>query len=508
MDLMNILSPAFFALLATGVVGGIVFGAIPGMTATMAVAVFLPVTYAFEVKEALALLIGLYVGGISGGLVPAILLNIPGTPSSITTTFDGYPMAQRGEGATALRIGITASFFGGMVSFLILAFFAPMLADFAIQFSYVEKFLLILFALTVIAALSKGSLLVGLFSGTLGILMSLVGTYSISVGGNGRMRLVPDFLAPILRNGFSLLPVLIGLFAIATMFREAEAGMVDPPKDGVDLSEKSRMDWQLWRSQVGNLIRSSLIGTFVGMLPGVGGSAASILSYSQAKNVSKNREAMGKGEPTGLIASEAANNGLTGGALIPLLSLGIPGDSTTAVLIGAFTLQGIQVGPLFIGNHPETWQGILTALFFANLVMFAVMFFSIRFLAKVVRVPKFILYPLIVVMCVIGAYATNYGVMFDIWTLLIIGIFGYAGTKLGLEVPPFIIGFILGKSAETYFVKSLESYGTLSIFFTKSSIAVVLWGLIVLSVALSIRNARIGQGAVKTERRADHEKRN
>ncbi len=499
MDFMQIVSPAFFILLVTGVLGGIVFGAIPGMTATMAVAVFLPVTYAFEIKEALALLIGLYVGGISGGLVPAILLNIPGTPSSITTTFDGYPMAQRGEGATALRIGVTASLFGGLVSFLILALFAPLLADVAIQFSYVEKFLLILFALTVIAALSKGSMLVGLTSGTLGILISLVGTYSISVGGNGKLRLVPSILAPILKNGFSLLPVLIGLFAIATMIREVETGMKNPSFDDVDLTKKARFDWRLWKEQIGNLIRSSFIGTFVGMLPGVGGSAASILSYSQAKNYSKKKDAMGTGEPTGLIASEAANNGLTGGALIPLLSLGIPGDSTTAVLIGAFTLQGVQVGPLFIGNHPETWKGILTALFFANLVMFVVMFFSIRGLAKIVRVPKYILYPIIVVMCVIGAYATNYGVMFDIWTLLVFGIIGYVGVKFGLEVPPFIIGFILGKSAETYFVKSLESYGTFAIFFTKSPIVVVLWGLILLSVVLSIRNSR--RLRVKTKRR-------
>jgi len=490
MEWLQIVSPTFFVLLVIGVLGGIIFGAIPGMTATMAVAVFLPVTYAFEIQDALALLIGLYVGGISGGLVPAILLNIPGTPSSITTTFDGYPMAQRGEGATALRIGVTASLIGGLISFAILAFCAPVLADFAIQFSYVEKFLLILFALTVIAALSKGSMLAGIFSGTLGILISLMGTYSISVGGNGRMRLVPELLAPTLRNGFSLLPVLIGLFAIATMLKEAENGMEDPPMDGVDLTAKAGFDRRLWFEQLGNLLRSSIIGTFVGMLPGVGGSAASILSYSQAKNLSRKGDAMGTGEPTGLIASEAANNGLTGGALIPLLSLGIPGDSTTAVLIGAFTLHGIQAGPLFIGNHPETWTGILTALFFANIFMFLAMFFSIKVLAKIIRIPKYILYPIIAVMCVVGAYATNYGVMFDIWTIFIFGLFGYLGVKVGLQVPPLIIGFILGRSAETYFVKSLESFGTFSIFFTKSPIAMILWGLIALSAFISVRNSR------------------
>ena len=222
------------------------------------------------------------------------------------------------------------------------------------------------------------------------------------------------------------------------------------------------------------------------MLPGIGGSAASVLAYTQQKNLSKNPEKMGKGAPEGLVASESANNGLTGGALIPLLSLGIPGDSTTAVLIGAFTLQGLQVGPLFIGENIDTWYAMITALLFANLVMFAVMFYAIRYIAKVVLVPKFILYPIIIMMCVVGAYAINYGIMFDVWTLLIFGVFGWVATKIGLEIAPLVIGFILGGSAEVYFVKSLESYGTLTIFFTKSPIAVALWLLILASVVFSI----------------------
>nr|WP_255344270.1 tripartite tricarboxylate transporter permease [Marinobacterium lacunae] len=228
------------------------------------------------------------------------------------------------------------------------------------------------------------------------------------------------------------------------------------------------------------------MGTFVGMLPGIGGSAASVLAYSQQKNLSRNPEKMGKGAPEGMIASESANNALTGGALIPLLSLGIPGDSTTAVLIGAFTLQGLQVGPLFIGEHMDTWYSMMAALLFANFVMFGAMFFAIRYIAKVVMVPKYILYPIIIMMCVIGAYAINYGIMFDVWTLLIFGVFGWLAGKIGIEVAPLVIGFILGGSAEVYFVKSIESYGSLSIFFTKSPIAVVLWLLILASVVFSI----------------------
>ena len=486
MEFLDLLSPMYFVLAAVGAIVGIFFGAIPGMTATMAVAVCLPLTYSLGLQEGLALLLGLYVGGISGGLVPAVLLNIPGTPSSITTTFDGYPMAQKGEAERALKVCIAASLFGGLLSAVILFFFAPILADFAIKFSYVEKFLMIFFALTVIASLSK-NVLVGIFSGLLGVFLSLIGTYDVSNGGIGEYRLMFEFMAPYLESGFSLLPVLIGLFGIATSIEQAELGVKEETADKkVQLSQGLPFKWSVFKGQIVNLFRSSSIGTFVGMLPGIGGSAASVLAYTQQKNLSKHPEEMGKGAPEGLVASESANNGLTGGALIPLLSLGIPGDSTTAVLIGAFTLQGLQVGPLFIGENLDTWYSMIVALLFANIVMFAVMFFAIRHIAKVVLVPKFILYPIIVMMCVVGAYAINYGIMFDVWTLLMFGLLGWAATKIGLEIAPLVIGFILGGSAEVYFVKTLESYGTFTVFFTKSPIAVVLWLLIIASIVFSV----------------------
>lgn len=210
MDLFTSLTPLFYTLIPVGVIIGIIFGAIPGMTATMAVAVCLPLTYSLNLTEGLALLLGLYVGGISGGLVPAILLNLPGTPSSITTTFDGFPMTQKGEGERALKLGIVSSLIGGLFSMTVLFYFAPALADIAIKFSYIEKFLIIFLALTVIASLSK-NVLVGIFSGVLGVLLSLIGVYDISVGGNGEPRLMFDFMLPYLEEGFSLLPVLIGI---------------------------------------------------------------------------------------------------------------------------------------------------------------------------------------------------------------------------------------------------------------------------------------------------------
>lgn len=490
MEFLANLDVLFFVLIVFGTAVGIIFGSIPGMTATMAVAICLPLTYSLGLENGMALLLGLYVGGISGGLVPAILLCIPGTPSSIPTTFDGYPMAQKGEGEKALRIAIVASFVGGIVSMIVLYFFAPPLADFAIKFSYIEKFLIILFALTVMAALSNDMLL-GIFSGFLGIFMSLIGTYSIDNGGNGYTRLIPDGWEYYLEEGFSLLPVLIGIFGLTAILQEAEIGMPKGLKlDDIKVNRKSKFSFAVFKGQIINLIRSSGIGTFVGILPGVGGSAASILSYTATKSVSKNPEKFGEGEPAGIMASEAGNNGLTGGALVPLLSLGIPGDATTALLVGAFTLQGIQVGPLFIGNNIDTWNTIIVALLCANIAMFVMMYIAIRYFAMVVAIPKHILYPVILMMCVIGAYTINYGIMFDVWTLLLFGVFGWFFIKIKLEVAPFIIGFILGPAAEIYFMKSLESFGSYTIFFTKSWIAMVLWGLIGLSIYASITLAK------------------
>src|SRR5699024_8448405 len=223
--------------------------------------------------------------------------------------------------------------------------------------------------------------------------------------------------------------------------------------------------------------------------PGVGGSAASITAYSQAKNFSKKPEKFGTGEPEGLVASEAANNGLIGGALVPLLSLGIPGDSTTAILLGAFLLQGVQVGPLFIPSNPDLWSGIVIALVIANIAMFVILFFTIKYFAKIIFVPKYILFPIIIVACVVGSYAINNGIMFDVWTLFLFGFLGYIFPKIGVQIPSFLIGFILGTNAEKYFIDSLKaSDGDLTIFFTKGPISIVLWVLILGSLLYSVIN--------------------
>mgnify|MGYP000386847138 FL=1 len=491
------ISIAHILIAALGVVAGIVFGAIPGMTATMAVAVFLPMTYAYDLEMALYLLLGLYVGGISGGLVPAILINIPGTPSSITTTFDGYPMAKRGEGERALKIGIFSSFVGGLISLICLWLFTPLLSAAALKFSAVEKFLIILFALTVIAALSKGQMLRGVFAGFLGVLTSLIGMFSV----NNAYRMVPAMFKSKMQDGFQLLPVLIGLFAIAQIFEEAEEGMrFKIEKVDGEMNGNTKFSLKDFKGQGVNLVRSALIGTFMGVLPGVGGSAASILAYAQAKNFSKHPELLGTGVAEGLVASESSNNGLTGGALIPLLSLGIPGDSTTAVLISAFMLQGVQVGPLFITQNPETWNSILIALLCCNILMFLCMFYPIKWISKIIYIPRQRMYPVIIMICIVGAYATKNGRIFDVWALLIFGMIGYIFGKIKIPASCYLIGFILGKDLENYFIQSVSAAnGSLGVFFSRP-IGLFIWLLIIISIAYAIyddRNTKKKEAAKK-----------
>ena len=477
-ELPFVIGPEYIAVALFGVVIGIIFGAIPGMTATMAVAVFLPLTYAYSMEMAL-----------SGGLVPAILINIPGTPSSVCTTFDGHPMALRGEGERALKIGVTSSFMGGMISLVVLALFTPILAGWAIKFSAVEKFLIILFALTVIAALSRGQMLRGLWIGMLGVLVAMMNQFSV----NNEYRMVPEFLESQMQSGFQLFPVLIGLFAVSEMLQQCETGMHASYSKDDTLEVKNNVKFSLlhdFKGQIINVFRSALLGTFMGILPGVGGSAASLIAYSQAKSWSKHPELLGTGVPEGLIASETSNNGLTGGALVPLLSLGIPGDSTTAVLIGAFMLQGIQVGPLFITNNPVIWNTILVALLCCNILMYLVMFFPVKLLAKIVLIPQERLYPVVLMMCTVGAYATLNGRMFDVWCLLLFGIVGLLIKKFHFPVSCFLIGFILGGDLEDYFIQVLTAYnGSLTGLFVRP-MSWVIWALIILSVVYAVLDNR------------------
>ncbi|MFQ3621012.1 MAG: tripartite tricarboxylate transporter permease [Spirochaetales bacterium] len=435
------LKPLVLIFLGVGV--GIVFGAIPGLTATMAVALCLPLTFGMHPVEGMALLIGLYIGGVSGGLISAILIKIPGTPSSIATTFDGYPLAQKGEAGKALGAGIFYSFLGGMFSFFVLFFIAPPLADIALKFGPPEYFAIAIFSLTLIASLSSGSTIKGLMSGIVGVLLSCVGTAPIDA--------FPRFTFGFyeLDGGFNLLPALVGLFAITEILKTAESdveirleNLANYRIKGFGFSAKEFVE------QMGNFIRSSLIGTGIGILPGIGGGTSNILAYIAAKKMSKHPEKFGTGILDGIVASETANNASIGGALVPLLAMGIPGDTVTAMLLGGLMIHGLSPGPLLFTTSGDIVYGIFAALIVANVVMVLMEYYGIRFFIRLLRIPKHIMLPIILVFCVVGAYGLNNRV-FDAWSVVFFGIIGFTFEKWGFPLPPVILGFILGPIAET-----------------------------------------------------------
>ena len=475
-----ILSPICLMLISVGVIIGIIFGSIPGLSATMAVVLFLPMSFGMEPINGISLLIGLYIGGISGGLISAILLKIPGTPSSIATTFDGGPMADNGEAGKALGAGILYSFLGGLLSIIALIFISPLLAKFALKFTPVEYCSIALLSLTIIASLSGDSMINGLLSGLFGITAALIGMAPL----DGFRRFT--FGSSQLGSGLTIVTVLIGLFAIADIFEYAFKGDEDAGElknykisgFGVTLHE--------FKSQFVNFIRSSIIGLVIGILPGVGGSTASILSYSAAKNSSKYPEKFGTGIIDGVIASESSNNAMTGGSLIPLLTLGIPGNTVTAMLLGGLMIHGISPGPLIFEKNGTIMYGIFTALIVANFAMLIFEYMGLKFFVKLMDIPKNILFPIIIVLCAVGAFATNSRV-FDIYCILAFGLIGYAFKKVNIPKTPFIIGFIIGPIAEVNLRRALmASDGSLMPFITRP-ISAIFIAFTIFSVIMTIK---------------------
>ena len=416
---ISIFTVKILSLLFVGVVMGIILGAIPGITVTMSVALFLPVTFGMDPLEAICLLIALYIGGTSGGLISAILLKIPGTPASIATTFDGHPMAMRGEAGKALGVGIVFSFVGGMFSVLVLMLLAPTLANITLEFGPYEYFSIALFSLTMIAGMSGKSLLKGGISAILGIIFAFVGMAPIT--GFPRFTFGVDELA----DGFSLLPALIGLFAVSQILEEAgKSKVVEETKAFTYNIKGFGFTWKEFTGQKWNALISSLIGTGIGILPGLGGGICNLVAYSAVQKYSKYPEKFGTGIIDGIVASETSNNASTGGAMIPLLTLGIPGDNTTAMILAGFTIHGITPGPLLFDTHGEIVYGVFAALIVANFFMLATEFWGMRAFVRILSVPKNILLPVVGVMCIIGGYGANNRI-FDIWTMLVFGVLGY-----------------------------------------------------------------------------------
>ena len=474
--MLSVCQPLSFLLMIAGVVIGIIFGSIPGLSASMAVALMLPLTFSMSSSLGMNMLVAVYIGGISGGLISAILLNMPGTASSIATTFDGYPMAQKGEAMRALGIGIVFSFLGSIFSFIILAFFAPKLADIALQFTPIENFGICFFALTMVAILSSGNMVKGLLAGMLGLVFAMVGMAPI----DGTRRFT--FGSNDLMAGFNTLTTLIGIFAVADILISAETmgkGVETIPVKkvkGFGFTMKEFVSW------LPGALRSALIGTGIGILPGIGGSTSGMLSYVTAKNMSKHPDTFGKGEPEGIVATECANNATIGGALIPLLVLGIPGDGVTAMMLGGFLIHGLSAGPLLFIKNADVVYGIFAACMLCGLIMLVVEWTCIKGFVKVLKVPKYILMPLILVLCAVGAYATNNRI-FDVQSIIIFGVIGYLFHKVKMPTTPFVLCFLIGNMTETYLRRGLMSYKSFGAFFTRPifdvfffiAIAVIIW---------------------------------
>ncbi|MFC1866788.1 tripartite tricarboxylate transporter permease [Thermodesulfobacteriota bacterium] len=432
--------------IALGVVTGIVVGGIPGLTVSMAIVLALPFSFHMPPDVGMAFLIGIYTGGMCGGSISAILLNIPGNPAAVITGEDGYPMALKGEAGKALGTSIIASAVGSMVSFFALAFAAPQIANLAIEFGAPELFGLVFFGMTLICAFSSnGKIIKGLIAGLLGLMFMTIGMDPI----DATPRFTFDTLQ--LKYGVSFIPVMIGLFAIPEMLKQVHQKAIE--KGRLEHLGKFPSFLDIARL-LKRMIISGLIGTGVGAVPGTGSAVAAVLSYEFARNTSKDKKKFGTGIPEGIAAAEAANNGVTGGALIPMLTLGIPGDPPTAVMLGALMIYGLEPGPLLFIMNPEFIQGILGSLFISIVFLVFIGLLTARLYIKVLLVPKQVLWPVIGVLCVLGSYALRNS-LFDAMVMLFFGLIGYALKRNGYPILPIIISVVLGPTLEVNLRRSL-----------------------------------------------------
>ncbi len=431
--------PLFLCVLGTAL--GIIVGAIPGLSGAMLIALTLPLTFKMAPEQAMALIVCMYTGSITGGLVSAVLLRIPGTPSNVITVFDGYAMAQKGQAGRALGLGVGASFFGAIFAWFALLLLTKPLADVAVRFTPFDFFALVLTALVLISSVSGKSMAKGLLAGTIGVLLSFPGMDD----NTGRTRFTMGLWQ--LTSGFDILPVLVGVFGVGTVMAEL-VKPISKVQALVYSSSDQWIKWSEWKEQFWNLLRSSAIGTWIGILPGVGASVGSLVPYTVAKNVSHNPDEFGTGAPSGIVASEAGNNATVGGALIPLLAIGIPGSVIDVFLMSAMMIHGIQPGPLLFEQHAGIVYVVIAACLFSSVLMFGQMYLMIPFLRRVLDVPRQFVLPLIMVFCVVGVFASS-NRMFDVWIMLGFGVLGFLMERGGLPLGPFVIGFILAPIAES-----------------------------------------------------------
>ena len=482
-----LLAPAALVAIVAGTALGIVVGALPGLGSVVAITIILPFTFTMDKIPSIALVLAVYCASVYGGSISAILINTPGTPQSVATTLDGYPMARRGEADLALGWATTASLIGGLFSIVVLVLAAPQLAAFSLRFGPIETFALICLALTCIAGVSRGSTLKGLLAGVLGLFLATIGSDPMT----GESRFTFGYFP--LTAGIDLIPVLVGLFALSEVFvRVAERHGAPPVLEG-------RVGFRVapfaeWRARWRTLLKSCAIGSFVGVLPGTGAATAAFIAYSEAKRSGRFRERLGAGEPEGIIASESANNAVTGGALVPTLALGIPGDAITAVMMSTLILQGIQPGVRLFVDNPEVVYAAFVALVFINLIMFAMGAFGAQLFTRILRMPEPVLLAVVIVLSVLGSYGVR-GNPFDLLVTFAAGIAGFFLRHAGVPTAPVVIGMVLGGTFEESLRQGLIlTDGSFAAFFVGHPIAValfVLTALILLWPAASVLRAHL-----------------
>lgn len=469
-----------------GLAAGILVGGLPGLTATMAVAVLAPFTFFMEATVGIPFLLGVYKGAIYGGSIPAIMINTPGTAAAAATAIDGHIMAKRGEARRALEMSLVASVVGDMLATLVLIFVAAPLATIALKFSSPEFTMLFLFSLTMVAAVSGSNLTKGLISTALGIGLAVVGLDPMS----GQMRFT--FGVPDLMGGVSLVPLLIGMFALSEVLIQAEQGIRKVDVTGSQAKEKG-ITWADLKKTFKPIVRSSGVGIALGALPGLGAEISCWISYGLARRRSKKPEEFGRGSIEGVAAAEAGNNAVCPAALIPMLVFGIPGDTITAVLLGAFMAQGLLPGPLLFEKHGDVLYGLFSLLILTNILLVFFGYFAIRYLRKIALIPAGLMYPVVTVMCFAGAYAVNSS-FFDLIIMVVGGGMGYLMRKTGVPIPPLVIAMLLAPGLENSLRQSLAfSDQSLSIFVSRpisAGITAMLFGALALIAVSAWRKRR------------------
>lgn len=466
-----------------GVVVGMIFGAAPGLTATAGVAIATPLTFGVSFEQSMGLLLGIYCGGYFAGSIPAILVNTPGAPGNAATTLDGHPMSRAGNADLALALAIISSFLGGIFSGFVLMLLAPAMSGIALQFTAVEYAGFGIFGLVCVASISGGSILRGCVAATIGIIMGTVGIDP----EDGVMRLTFDI--PSLITGIPLIPALIAFFALTEMLNQGNTpeGTILPIQHRSSLRDIVTV--YLRHKML--ILKSAIIGTAIGILPGTGPTVASWISYAEAsrEKAHPDEPPLGEGSPSGIIAAEVANNSVTGGAMVPLLTLGIPGDTVTAVMLGALAIQNVTPGPFFILERGDLFASIIWILMLCNLWLLIIGLVARPYLPAILKMPPRVLIPLIGVLAATGCFADG-NTPFAVGLMGLLGIAGYLLSMLGLPMPPLVLGLVLGPIIEKNLRDALVVHHMdLSIFVTRPFSAAIV-AVTVLTLVLAIRNIR------------------